>query len=80
MEKVFNPREFHEEAIRCSKCGWEGSGYDTNIVDFYGLTKIKEVHCPHCDTYLGGIRNADHSREQRAARWHGGDPLSNQFG
>lgn len=80
MEKVFNAREFHEEVVRCSKCGWEGSGSDVNIIDFYGLAKVKEVHCPRCDTYLGGIRNVENRREERNARYYGGDPLSNQFG
>lgn len=82
MRREFNSTEFNEEVIRCSKCGWEGSGVDANIVDFYGLTKVKDVHCPSCDSFLGGLRNADRKREgdDRSATRYGGDPLSNQFG
>ena len=78
MQRLYNEREFLDEVIRCSKCGWEGSGYDVNIIDFYGLAKVKEVHCPSCDTFLGGIEKAANKR--RGERYPGTDPLSNQFG
>ena len=45
MQKVYNERGFDEEVIRCGRCGWEGSGYDANIIDLYGLSRVKEVHC-----------------------------------
>ncbi len=81
MQKVYNERGFDDEVISCNRCGWEGSGYDVNIVDLYGLTRIKEIHCPRCDSYLGGVQNADNKitdREER--RFHGRDPFGNQFG
>ena len=81
MQKVYNERGFDDEVINCGRCGWEGSGYDVNIVDLYGLSKIKEIHCPNCDSYLGGVQNADNriaDREER--RFHGRDPFGNQFG
>lgn len=80
MQRLYNERDFLDEVIRCTKCGWEGSGYDVNIIDFYGLAKVKEVHCPSCDNVLGGIENAIGRREKRSERYPGMDPLSNQFG
>ena len=81
MQKVYNERGFDDEVISCGRCGWEGSGYDVNIVDLYGLSKIKEIHCPTCDSYLGGVQNADNkitNRDER--RFHDHDPFGNQFG
>jgi hypothetical protein len=81
MQKVYNERGFDEEVINCGRCGWEGNGYDVNIVDLYGLSRIKEIHCPNCDSYLGGVQNAENriiDRDER--RFHGRDPFGNQFG
>lgn len=80
MQRLYNEREFLDEVIHCSKCGWEGSGYDVNIIDFYGLAKVKEVHCPRCDSFLGGIEKAAGQRPRRTERYPGTDPLTNQFG
>lgn len=81
MQKVYNERGFDDEVMSCGRCGWEGSGYDVNIIDLYGLSKVKEIHCPRCDSYLGGVQNADHKiadRDER--RFNGRDPFGNQFG
>lgn len=81
MQKVFNERGFDEEVISCGRCGWEGSGYDANIIDLYGLSRVKEVHCPKCDSYIGGIQNAENRISDRNERhYNSSDPLGNQFG
>jgi hypothetical protein len=74
MKEVYSENGFDELAVTCSNCGWKGLGSETNIIDLYGLSKLKEVHCPSCDNYLTGLQ-----RE----RTHGnrdGDELSNQLG
>lgn len=81
MQRVYNERGFDEEDIRCGRCGWEGSGYDANIIDLYGLSRVKEVHCPKCDSYLGGVQNADtRILDRNERRFNSSDPLGNQFG
>ena len=81
MQKVYNERGFDDEIIKCGRCGWEGSGYDVNIIDLYGLSKVKEVHCPSCDSYLGGVQNADNKISDRNDRFFSSnDPFGNQFG
>jgi|RhiMethySRZTD1v2_1073278.scaffolds.fasta_scaffold3363289_1 hypothetical protein len=81
MQKVYNERGFDDEIIKCGRCGWEGSGYDVNIIDLYGLSKVKEVHCPSCDSYLGGVQNADNKISDRNDRFfNSNDPFGNQFG
>jgi hypothetical protein len=79
MRKLYNEREFDGEHIRCDRCGWEGRGDDANIVDFYGLARVQEVHCPNCDAYLAGVSKVDY-RADHMPRRYGGDALSNQFG
>ena len=81
MQKVYNERGFDDEIIKCGRCGWEGIGYDVNIIDLYGLSKVKEVHCPSCDSYLGGVQNADNKISDRNdRRFDSNDPFGNQFG
>ena len=81
MQKVYNERGFDDEVMSCGRCGWEGSGYDVNIIDLYGLSKVKEIHCPRCDSYLGGVQNADNKTTDRdERRFNGRDPFGNQFG
>lgn len=54
-EKVFDPGTFDERSFTCPSCGWTGKGEDTNVADFYGLSKYKQVSCPRCDEYLGNL-------------------------
>jgi hypothetical protein len=74
MKEVFSARDFDELTITCPNCGWYGLGADTNIIDLYGLTKLKEVHCPACDNYIAGLER------ERAPGDPDGDELSNQLG
>lgn len=52
---IYNPQAFDQENVACPKCGWTGKGRDTLIIDLYGITKNREVHCPECDNYLGAL-------------------------
>jgi hypothetical protein len=73
-ERGFFCTRFDELTITCPNCGWNGLGADTNIIDLYGLTKLKEVHCPACDNYIAGLER------ERAPGDPEGDELSNQLG
>lgn len=55
MKKVYLEYEFDDKHLKCPKCGWEGNGSEANIFDLYGVTKLKEAHCPKCDEYLAGL-------------------------
>jgi hypothetical protein len=80
MRKVYNEREFYDKSILCDRCGWEGTGYDVNIVDLYGLAKVKEVHCPNCDSHLAGIEKASNVEKDSSDDWFSNDSLGNHFG
>ena len=51
----YNNANFEEQDLRCSNCNWQGKGYDAVVIDFFGVTKSKEVHCPECDETIGTI-------------------------
>jgi len=70
-EKIYNQRTFDEEHIKCPHCGWDGTGADTYVAGFYGISKYKEVLCPKCNEYLGNL-----SREHS----FGDDRLDSQIG
>lgn len=71
---IFYEESFNDEPITCPNCGWKGTGADTHIVDFYGVVRAREVHCPNCDNKLGDIK------ENKTAQGNSGDELSNQIG
>jgi DNA-directed RNA polymerase subunit RPC12/RpoP len=70
-EKIYNQHTFDEEHITCPHCGWDGTGVETYVAGFYGISKYKEVLCPKCNEYLGNL-----SRE----RSFGDDRLDTQIG
>ncbi len=74
MKKVYDDNEFGEAQLRCSRCGWQGSGSETNIVDFYGVTEVQEAHCPNCDEVVANVKRADN------AEGGSGDQTSFQIG
>lgn len=74
MKEVFPANGFDKAQLICHNCGWKGIGSETNIIDLYGLTKLKEVHCPSCDSYIAGLES------QRTTGNPDGDELSNQIG
>ncbi|HUC82427.1 MAG TPA: hypothetical protein VMR70_16090 [Flavisolibacter sp.] len=57
MATEFQQTGFNEQPLQCGKCGWQGTGHDAVVIDFYGVSKNKEVHCPDCDERLGLVRN-----------------------
>lgn len=73
--RVFSENEFEEISFQCPRCGWNGKGPETHIVDFYGITKVMEAHCPTCDKQLGNIR-----RTPRSGRSAPGGPESFDLG
>lgn len=63
MVDIFSPATFDDEQISCPRCSWQGRGDDTVLIDFYGLSSTKEVHCPECDAVLGGIERERDDRD-----------------
>lgn len=59
MATEFLQTGFDEQPLRCGNCGWRGAGADAVLIDFYGVTKNKEVHCPQCDERLGIVKGTD---------------------
>jgi hypothetical protein len=53
MVPEFSNRDFEEQDLQCGNCNWQGKGYDANVIDFFGVSKSKEVHCPNCDVTIG---------------------------
>jgi hypothetical protein len=56
---IFNENEFNTQMLTCSNCGWSGTGSETKVIDFYGLTEAKQVNCPACDNNLGSLVKGD---------------------
>lgn len=56
MATEFAQSSFQDQPLQCSNCQWRGVGADAVVIDFYGVTKNKEVHCPECDETLGVVR------------------------
>lgn len=57
MDKILDPEDYIDEDLVCEKCGWAGKASDANLIDFYGVSKIKELHCPNCDTIVATIKS-----------------------
>lgn len=72
---VYSETSFDELTLTCPSCNWNGTGYGVNIIDFYGMSKLKEVRCPKCDQFLGNLEN-----RHKKLKGELGDQLSNQFG
>lgn len=73
MKKVYSEKEFQDMQVTCPNCSWEGKGLNVIIIDLYGVSKLKEAHCPNCDAYLAGISNSIEPET-------GSNELSMQFG
>lgn len=68
--REYNETNFEEQDLSCSNCHWKGKGYDAVIIDFFGVTKSKEVHCPNCDSTIAIITTAQDNEPGESA----GDP------
>lgn len=53
MLPEYHSNDFDDQNLTCSNCGWKGKGSDAVIIDFFGITKNQEVHCPECDEKIG---------------------------
>ncbi|MEI6950163.1 hypothetical protein V9K67_23460 [Paraflavisolibacter sp. H34] len=80
MKELFDESGFAELAVRCPACGWEGAGSDTVIIDLYGLSARKEVHCPACDRFLGGLQGKPPKNRNTGDADTTDDQLSSQMG
>jgi hypothetical protein len=67
MQREFVQGSFSEQPLQCSNCNWQGTGAEAIVIDFYGVTKNREVHCPQCDEPLGLLRQDNNSRGEDAA-------------
>lgn len=52
MLPQFTEDSLAKQSLTCPNCNWTGPGDDAVVIDFYGVTKTKEVHCPNCDEKL----------------------------
>ncbi|HEX2532229.1 MAG TPA: hypothetical protein VHK69_00760 [Chitinophagaceae bacterium] len=57
----FRAVDFDERELTCPKCGWQGKGDEAHIIDFYGVSKVQEVHCPNCDRLIANLRKEPRS-------------------
>lgn len=53
MVPEYSSTTFEEQDLHCANCNWQGKGYNAVVIDFFGVTKSKEVHCPECDKTIG---------------------------
>ena len=53
--ELFDPLKFDGQPLRCTRCGWQGRGDEAIVLDFYGVTAVKQVQCPKCDEVLGNV-------------------------
>lgn len=44
---------FDEQPLTCKACHWQDIGQRANVIDFYGVSSHKEIHCPQCDELIG---------------------------
>lgn len=51
--------DFEEKDLSCSKYGWKGKGHEVVVIDFYGVTDKKEMHCPQCDTTIALLQKGE---------------------
>ncbi len=57
--EVFTSQQLNYISLKCSRCNWSDTGDKAIVIDFYGLSEVKEVHCPQCDAQLAALRNDD---------------------
>lgn len=55
MLPEYHEADFAKQSLTCPNCNWKGTGSDAVIIDFYGVAKTQEVHCPECDETIGII-------------------------
>lgn len=53
MFTLVDHKHYHQEAMYCPTCGWEGQGYQLKQSEEIELLNIREVYCPACSRYMG---------------------------
>ncbi|HEY2721520.1 MAG TPA: hypothetical protein VGI82_07335 [Chitinophagaceae bacterium] len=56
MHLILEDADGHD-AIQCHHCHWQGSIADLKKGDYFSLSNITEIFCPHCNKYLGFIQH-----------------------
>jgi hypothetical protein len=56
MAKILDPENYIDEDLVCEKCGWTGKASESNLIDFYGVSDVKELHCPNCDNVVATLQ------------------------
>ncbi|MBA2328734.1 MAG: hypothetical protein H0V91_03845 [Flavisolibacter sp.] len=54
--EVFTSQQLNYISLISSRCGWSDTVDKAIVIDFYGLSEVKEVHCPQCDAQLAALR------------------------
>jgi len=71
---IYDLKEFYTQSIICPNCGWQGVGSDAIIIDMYGIGDVRQVNCPNCDNFLGGLPREEERKPETP------DELSDQIG
>lgn len=50
--------------VECLHCQWKGPASELVKGDYFFLSHITEVFCPHCSKYLGFIQH-EHSEDSQ---------------
>jgi uncharacterized Zn-finger protein len=56
MIPTYRDADFDDQTLTCPKCNWQGQGHRAVVIDFYGVTDNKEVHCPQCDETIATVK------------------------
>jgi DNA-directed RNA polymerase subunit RPC12/RpoP len=75
MLPEYNDKTFEEQDLHCPNCQWKGKGYDSVVIDFFGVSKNKEVHCPNCDETIAIV-----TKEEGGTPGESANDLSFQLG
>ena len=57
MRKVFSEMDYESQPVVCENCGWKDQAGNANLIDFYGVSATKEIHCPQCDNTIAIIHS-----------------------
>jgi len=66
-----NYYEFQKASVKCKKCGWEGSGRETNPLEVF--REVAEYCCPKCQEKIAVILHS--SLHESRAHWSELSPL-----
>jgi hypothetical protein len=76
MIPKYTDKEYDDQSLKCDNCQWTGKGSDAVLIDFYGVTDTKELHCPNCDKTIALVTR----NEEKDPPGESPSDLSFQFG